>query len=83
PLAAAMFALLVLLGLVTEGFYRVLGPLHLLWLALAVFAVAWIGQFAGHGLEGRRPSFATDLVYLLVGPAWLMAKLLRRLGISY
>jgi uncharacterized membrane protein YGL010W len=53
---------------------------NLRWLALAVFVVAWIGQFVGHMFEGRRPSFFTDLSYLLVGPAWLMEKLLRRLG---
>ncbi len=46
----------------------------------AVIALAWVGQFLGHAVEGRRPSFFTDLAYLLVGPAWLMAKLLRRLG---
>ena len=43
--------------------------------------VAWVGQFIGHAIEGRRPSFLTDLAYLLVGPAWLMDKLLRRVGI--
>jgi uncharacterized membrane protein YGL010W len=35
----------------------------------------------GHLIEGRRPSFLTDLAYLLVGPAWLMDKLLRRFGL--
>ena len=58
----------------------VLGVAGLRWLALAIFALAWVGQFLGHAVEGRRPSFFTDLAYLLVGPAWLMAKLLRRLG---
>jgi uncharacterized membrane protein YGL010W len=50
-------------------------------LAAGVFVVAWMGQFTGHAIEGRRPSFLTDLAYLLVGPAWLMDKLLRRVGI--
>ena len=52
------------------------------WLAVGVFVAAWIGQFIGHQFEGRRPSFLTDLAYLLIGPAWLMAKLLRRLGME-
>ncbi|MEE7566121.1 DUF962 domain-containing protein, partial [Xanthomonas sp. Kuri4-3] len=59
------------------------GLAGLLWTAVAVFVLAWIAQFAGHRLEGRRPSFLTDLVYLLIGPAWVMAKLYRRMGWRY
>jgi uncharacterized membrane protein YGL010W len=55
----------------------------LLWLALGVFVVAWIAQFVGHKLEGHKPSFLTDLVYLLIGPAWVLAKLYRRMGWRY
>ena len=83
PLGAAMIALFVLLALLTEAFYRALGPSTLLWTAIVVFVAAWIGQFVGHVLEGRRPSFFTDLAYLLIGPAWLVGKILRRLGVSY
>jgi uncharacterized membrane protein YGL010W len=83
PLGAAMLCVFVLFGLVTEGLYRVLGPQSLLGLAAAVFVVAWVGQFLGHRLEGRRPSFLTDLAYLLIGPAWLVSKLMRRLGVAY
>ena len=49
----------------------------------AVFVVAWIGQFIGHVLEGRKPAFLEDLRSLLIGPAWLLADLYRRLGIAY
>lgn len=82
-LCAGMFVLFVALGLITEGLYRVLGPATLLWTAIAVFVVAWIAQFVGHHIEGRRPAFLTDLAYLLIGPAWIVAKLLRRLGVAY
>jgi uncharacterized membrane protein YGL010W len=51
--------------------------------ALAVFALAWVAQFIGHHIEGRRPSFLTDLVYLLVGPVWVLAKAYRNLGLRY
>ena len=57
-----------------------LGPTRLLQLSLAVFLLAWIAQFVGHKLEGRKPSFLTDLSYLLIGPAWVLAKLYRRMG---
>ena len=82
-LAFGMFAVFVLYGVVTEALYRLLGASTLMWLAIAVFVVAWIGQFIGHKIEGRKPSFLTDLAYLLIGPAWLVAKLMRRVGIVY
>ncbi|WP_266170620.1 DUF962 domain-containing protein [Dyella subtropica] len=81
-LAGALLIFFVLLDLLTELLYRQLGSMTLLWCALGVFAVAWVGQFIGHAIEGRRPSFLTDLAYLLIGPAWLMDKLLRRLGLG-
>lgn len=83
PLGAAMIVLFIGLALLTEAIYRALGPTHLSWLALGVFAAAWVGQFVGHRLEGRRPTLFTDLAYLLIGPAWLVAKLMRRIGVSY
>ena len=55
-----------------------------LWqVALAVFVLAWIGQFIGHIFEGKRPSFFKDLQFLLIGPAWLMSFIYRRFGIPY
>jgi uncharacterized membrane protein YGL010W len=54
------------------------------WLVCtAVFVVAWIGQFIGHAIEGKRPSFFKDVQFLLIGPLWLLADLYRRLGIRY
>lgn len=83
PLGAAMLVVFIVLGLVTELLYRTLGRADLAWLAIGVFVAAWIGQFVGHMIEGRRPSFFTDLAYLLIGPAWLTGKVMRRIGISY
>ena len=80
-LGLAMFVAFVVLGVVTEALYRWLGPSPLMWLAIAVFVVAWIAQFVGHKIEGKRPSFLTDLAYLLIGPAWIVAKIMRRVGI--
>ncbi len=55
----------------------------LLTIGLVVFAVAWVGQFIGHKVEGHRPSFLTDLVFLLVGPLWTLRKLYQKVGIAY
>jgi uncharacterized membrane protein YGL010W len=52
-------------------------------LALGVFVIAWILQFIGHAIEGKRPSFFTDVRFLLIGPAWLLAFLYRALGLRY
>jgi uncharacterized membrane protein YGL010W len=40
-----------------------------------VFIVAWIGQFVGHKIEGAKPSFLQDLVFLLIGPLWVLKAL--------
>ncbi len=40
-----------------------------------VFVIAWIGQFVGHKLEGKKPSFFEDLQFLLIGPAWVAVTL--------
>lgn len=54
-----------------------------LWqVALLVFVLAWIGQFIGHLIEGKRPSFFKDIQFLLIGPAWLMAFVYRAAGLK-
>jgi uncharacterized membrane protein YGL010W len=52
-------------------------------ISLVTFAVAWIGQFIGHGIEGRKPAFVDDLRSFMVAPAWLLGDLYRRLGVRY
>lgn len=55
-----------------------------LWLiALAVFIISWIVQFIGHEIEGKKPSFLKDLQFLLIGPAWLMHFIYKKLNIKY
>jgi len=50
---------------------------------LILFVVAWIGQFIGHKIEGKKPSFLNDIVFLLIGPAWLLHFIYKKLGIRY
>ncbi|MGH1343955.1 MAG: DUF962 domain-containing protein [Nannocystales bacterium] len=55
-----------------------------LWItSLAIFAVAWVFQFVGHKIEGKKPSFFVDLQFLLIGPLWLLSFVYRKLGIAY
>ena len=55
----------------------------LLYLYIGIFVVAWIGQFIGHKIEGQKPSFFEDLQFLLIGPAWIISFIYKKLGIKY
>lgn len=72
-LAVAMAALLVVMAWliytlpVGVGFY------------IGLFVLAWIGQFYGHKVEGKKPSFFKDLQFLLIGPLWCMDAYLGKL----
>ncbi len=55
-----------------------------LWqVAITIFIVAWIGQFIGHHIEGKRPSFFRDIQFLLIGPVWLLADVYRKFNVKY
>jgi uncharacterized membrane protein YGL010W len=56
---------------------------HTLVVAAVIFVAAWIGQFVGHAIERSRPSFLEDVRSFLVGPAWLLGFVYRRLGIAF
>ena len=54
-----------------------------LWLfAIIIFAAAWVGQFYGHKIEGKKPSFLKDIQFLMIGPAWLMSFIYKKLGVG-
>ena len=54
----------------------------LLEISLVIFVLAWLGQFWGHHIEGRKPSFFDDLRFLLIGPLWVLSHLYDALGIT-
>lgn len=51
--------------------------------SVAIFVGAWILQFIGHKIEGKKPSFFEDLQYLWVGPLFVLSKLFTRLGLRW
>lgn len=72
--AYALVSYGIILALETAGL--------VLWqVALVLFVLAWLGQFWGHKIEGKKPSFFKDIQFLLIGPAWLLSFLYRRLGL--
>lgn len=48
-----------------------------------LFVLSWIGQFIGHKIEGKKPSFLDDIRFLLIGPIWLLHAVFKKLGIPY
>ena len=50
------------------GLARLVSPIPAL---IFIFVIAWIGQFYGHKVEGKKPSFLKDLQFLLIGPLWV------------
>lgn len=80
-LALGMLPVMLLLAFVLVRLDALATPLWLV--CLVAFVVAWIGQFVGHAIEGRRPSFFKDVQFLMIGPLWLLSFVYRRLGLRF
>ena len=65
------------------GLLSAMPPPAVLPLSIAIFVLAWIGQFIGHKIEGKKPSFFDDLRFLLIGPLFVLSFLYRRLNVAY
>ena len=50
--------------------------------ALGLFVLGWVFQFLGHFIEGNRPAFFSNPVYLIVGPLWLVRRALSAVGLA-
>lgn len=81
-MALGMFTIgvLILCGNILVEYYFVTP----LWrISLYTFVIAWIGQFVGHKIEGKKPSFLQDFQFLLIGPAWLLSFMYNKIGVKY
>lgn len=76
-ITAAMLVLSLIMLLILSMMTYVFIP------SVAIFILAWVGQFIGHHLEGQKPSFFKDLQFLLIGPIWLLGFVFRAFGIRY
>lgn len=79
PFAAGM---LLMSGLMLGLLSLMPGP-AVLPLSIAIFVLAWIAQFIGHKIEGKKPSFLEDLRFLLIGPLFVLSFLYRRLKLAW
>jgi uncharacterized membrane protein YGL010W len=65
-----------------EHWHKTGGPA--LWqVSLIIFLISWVGQFIGHKIEGKKPSFLDDIKFLLIGPIYLLHLVLKKLSIKY
>ena len=81
-MALGMFTIgvLILCGNILVEYYFVTP----LWrISLYTFVIAWIGQFVGHKIEGKKPSFLQDFQFLLIGPAWLLSFMYNKIAVKY
>ena len=56
---------------------------NLIYLSIPLFIISWIALIIGHRIEGNWPSVFNNPHLIVIGPAWLMARLYRRFGINY
>lgn len=79
PFAIGMLAMalafVAVLGLLPRGVA--------LPLSIALFVLAWLGQFIGHQIEGKKPSFLDDVRFLLIGPLFVLSFLYRRFKLAW
>ena len=82
PLTLGMF-LFSALSLCLANFLAIVSPVPLWLISLLIFGIAWMFQFFGHKIEGKKPSFFKDIQFLLIGPAWLMHFIYKKIGLAY
>ena len=79
-----VMSLVMLLAVILMAWsFTLFSPEALVISCVVIFVLAWIGQFIGHKIEGRKPSFFKDIQFLLVGPIWLLGFLFKRYGWTY
>ncbi len=75
-------ALLMLVWLLMYlGLVALLKP-YIVEISVSLFALGWVLQFLGHFIEGKRPSFFEDLRYFLIGPLFVVQKVISKFGIK-
>ncbi|QNF35675.1 DUF962 domain-containing protein [Adhaeribacter swui] len=86
PLAFTMLVVICVFSAVIitlEKMHRIAGWPPLWEICLYIFVIAWIGQFIGHKIEGKKPSFLDDVKFLLIGPIWLLHFIFKKLHLNY
>lgn len=81
-LSSVFFISMVLWSAIIIAILHSMGS-YVLIASIVIFIGAWIVQFIGHKIEGKKPSFLEDIQYLWVGPMFVLSKLFLKLGIKW
>ena len=81
-LSVVFFVTMVVWSALTVGVVLMMGA-NVLPHSVAIFVGAWILQFIGHKMEGKKPSFFEDIQYLWVGPLFVLSRLFGKLGVRW
>ena len=81
-LSMVFLLIMVVWSALTVGVVFAMGA-NVLPISVAIFVGAWILQFIGHKMEGKKPSFFEDIQYLWIGPLFVLSKLFAKLGIRW
>ena len=81
-LSMVFFATMLVMSLASVGLLFALGD-TLLAVSVSIFVGAWVMQFVGHKIEGKKPSFLEDIQYLWVGPLFVLSRLFGKLGLRW
>lgn len=81
-LSGVFFISMALVSAMMIGLVLAMGKI-VLSLSVVIFIGAWILQFIGHKMEGKKPSFFEDIQYLWVGPLFVLSKLFEKIGIRW
>mgnify|MGYP000621839133 FL=1 len=79
-LGMTVFTAMVLLFL---NWWQFNMPVTVLTMSISIFILAWVMQFVGHKVEGKKPSFFKDVQFLLIGPVWILCHLFQKVKIKY
>jgi len=84
-LSYGMFLAIVLFSyfIVQLEYWEKAGGLAMWMVCLILLAVGWLSQWIGYKFEGKRPSFFTELKFLLIGPLWWWSKVFKKVNIKY
>jgi len=79
-LVMLLFSTIVMIG---NYFLSTIEDVPLWLISLIIFIAAWVGQFYGHKIEGKKPAFFKDVQFLLIGPAWIFSFFIKKIDIKY
>lgn len=68
----AFLGMSIFVGISWLILFEVQNDVPLLPFSIGIFLLAWGGQFWGHKIEGKKPSFFREVRFLLIGPLWVL-----------